>query len=131
MEERAAEKFTTSLSDRHSSQISQTCYFSLDARAKVNSAGIASQHSILQKGLSPVKPLKLAKAMALAFVLGAILSVGSDPKLTNQVQAIALSKTQEIATSAMQKVSSTLGHLLEQGLDAALKEIVKQVLPSG
>ena len=78
-----------------------------------------------------MKPLKLAKAMALSFALGAILSAGSDPKLTRQVQAIALSKTQAIATSAMQKVGSTLGNLLEPVWDAALKGIVKQVLPSG
>ncbi len=60
--------------------------------------------------------------MALAFVLGAILSVGSDPKRTHQVQVIALSKTQAIATSAMQKVGSTLG----QGLNDALKGLSKQ-----
>lgn len=78
-----------------------------------------------------MKPLKLAKAMALSFALGGILSVGSDPTLTHKAEAIALSKTQAIATSAIQKVGSKLGHLLEDGLDAALKGIVKQVLPSG
>jgi hypothetical protein len=51
-----------------------------------------------------MKPLRLAKAIALAFALGAILSVGSDPKLTHQVQAMAISQAQAIASSAMQKV---------------------------
>ncbi len=74
-----------------------------------------------------MKPLNLAKALTLSFALGAILSVSSDPKLTHQVQAIALSKTQVIATNAMQKVSSMLG----QGLDAALKGLAKQFSPSG
>jgi hypothetical protein len=69
-----------------------------------------------------VKPLKLAKAIALAFALGAILSVGSDPKLTHQVEAMAGSQAKVIATSAMRSLGRTLG----QGLDAVLKEIVKQ-----
>ena len=78
-----------------------------------------------------MKSLKLAKAMALSFALGAILSVGSDPKLTHQVQAIALSKAHATATSAMQKVGSTLGYWLEQGANAALKGITKQFTSSG
>jgi hypothetical protein len=73
-----------------------------------------------------MKPLKLAKALALSFALGAILSVGSGPKLTHQVEAMAQAQAKAIATSAMQKVGSTLGNLLEQGLDAALKWIMKQ-----
>jgi hypothetical protein len=64
--------------------------------------------------------------MALAFVLGAILSVGSDPKLTHQAEAMAVSKAQAIASSAMRSLSKTLKHWLEQGLDAVLKESVKQ-----
>jgi hypothetical protein len=43
-----------------------------------------------------MKPLKLAKAMALSFALGAILSVGSDSKLTHQAETIALSQAQAI-----------------------------------
>jgi hypothetical protein len=54
--------------------------------------------------LSPVKPLKLAKATALAFTLGALLSVGSSPAITRQVEAIAQAQAQAIASSAMQKV---------------------------
>lgn len=68
-----------------------------------------------------MKPLKLAKAMALSFALGAILSVGSDPTLTHQVQVITLSKAQVIVTSAMQSLGKLLGHWL----DAALKWIVE------
>jgi hypothetical protein len=64
-----------------------------------------------------MKPLKLAKATALAFALGAILSVGSDPKLTHQVEAMAQAQAKAIATSAMQALSTTLGHWL----DAVLK----------
>ena len=78
-----------------------------------------------------MKPLKLAKAIALSFALGAILSVGSDPKLTHKAEAIALSKAQATATSAMQKVGSTLGDWLKQGLDAALKGLVEQSKQSG
>jgi hypothetical protein len=78
-----------------------------------------------------MKPLKLIKAMALAFALGAILSVGSDSKLTHQVEAMALAQAQAIATSAVQKVGSTLGHWLEQGLDALLKGIAKKVFQDG
>jgi hypothetical protein len=63
-----------------------------------------------------MKPLKLAKAIALSFTLGAILSVGSDPKLTHQAEAMALAQAQAIATSAVQKVGSTLGHWLEHAL---------------
>ena len=74
-----------------------------------------------------MKPLKLAKAMALSFALGAILSVGSDPKLTHQVEAIALSKAQATATSAIQSLSTTLG----QGLGAVLKGLAKQSKQSG
>jgi hypothetical protein len=73
-----------------------------------------------------MKPAKFIKATALAFTLGAILSVGSDPKLTHQVEAMAGSQAKAIATSAMQSLSKTLKHWLEQGLDAVLKESVKQ-----
>jgi hypothetical protein len=51
-----------------------------------------------------MKPLKLAKALALSFALGAILSVGSGPKLTHQVEAMAQAQAKAIATSAMRKV---------------------------
>jgi hypothetical protein len=78
-----------------------------------------------------VKPLKLAKAIALSFALGAILSVGSDPKLTRQAEAIALSQAKAIATSAMQSLGRTLGHWLEKGLDAVLKGIVDHLVQSG
>jgi hypothetical protein len=70
-----------------------------------------------------MKPARLAKAIALAFALGAILSVASDPNLTRQAEAMAVAKAQAIATSAMQKVGSTLGDWLEQWLDTALKGI--------
>jgi signal transduction histidine kinase len=70
-----------------------------------------------------VKPLKLAKAIALAFALGAILSVGSDPKLTHQAETMAQAQAKAIATSAMQALSTTLGHSLELGLDAVLKGV--------
>jgi hypothetical protein len=73
-----------------------------------------------------MKPLKLTKAIALSFALGAILSVGSDPKLTRQAEAMAVAKAQAITTSAVQSLGRTLGYWLEQGLDAVLKEIVKQ-----
>jgi hypothetical protein len=75
----------------------------------------------------PMKPLKLAKATALAFALGAILCVGSDPAIMYQAEAIAIAKAQ----ASMQKVSRTLGVWLEWGLDAALKRIVKQVFQDG
>lgn len=61
-----------------------------------------------------MKPARLAKAIALAFALGALLSFGSSPVITRQVEAMAVSKVQAIATSAMQKVGSTLGDWLEQ-----------------
>ena len=64
----------------------------------------------------PMKPARLAKATALAFTLGAILSVGSDSKLTHQVEAMAVAKAQAIATSAMQLLGKTLEHWLELGL---------------
>jgi hypothetical protein len=73
-----------------------------------------------------LKPARLAKAIALAFTLGAILSVGSDPNLTHQVEAMAVSQAQAIATSVMQSLGKTLGHWLGQGLDTALKGIVEQ-----
>ncbi len=79
----------------------------------------------------PMKPARLAKAMALSFALGAILSVGSDSKLTRQVEAMALSKAQATATSAMRSLSSTLEHWLDLGTDAVLKGIVKQVFQDG
>jgi hypothetical protein len=75
----------------------------------------------------PMKPLRLAKATALAFALGAILSFASDPNLTRQVQAIAQAQAQAIATSAMQSLGKTLEHWLEQGL----KGITKQFFPFG
>jgi hypothetical protein len=78
-----------------------------------------------------LKPLRLAKAITLAFALGAILSVGSDPAITRQVEAMALSQAQAIATSAMQSLGRTLGYWLEQGLDAVLKGIVEQFVRSG
>jgi hypothetical protein len=78
-----------------------------------------------------MKPVRLAKATALSFALGAILSVASDSALMHQAEAMALSKAQTIATSAMQKVGSTLEHWLEQGLDAVLKGITKQFSRSG
>jgi ABC-type nitrate/sulfonate/bicarbonate transport system substrate-binding protein len=73
-----------------------------------------------------LKPAKLIKATALAFALGAILSVGSDPAITRQAETIALAQAQATATSAVQSLGRTLGYWLEQGLDAVLKEIVKQ-----
>jgi hypothetical protein len=51
-----------------------------------------------------MKPLKLVKATALSFALGAILSVTSDSKLMHQVEEIAFSEASGIATSAMRKV---------------------------
>jgi hypothetical protein len=78
-----------------------------------------------------MKPRKLAKATAFAFTLGALLSFGSSPTVMHQAEAIAIAKAQAIATSAMQQVGSTLGHWLEQGADAALKGIVKQLMQSG
>jgi hypothetical protein len=64
-----------------------------------------------------MKPAKLAKAIALSFALGALLSVGSDPAIMQQVEAIAQAQAQAIATSAMQSLGKTLG----QWLDSALK----------
>ncbi len=69
----------------------------------------------------PMKPARLAKAIAFAFTLGALLSFGSSPAIMLQAEAMAIAKARAIATSAMQKVGSTLGHLLEQGADAVLK----------
>jgi hypothetical protein len=77
-----------------------------------------------------LKPRRLMKGLALSFALGAILSVGSEPKLIRQVEAIALSKAQATATIAMQSLSATLGHWLQQGLNAALREITKQFTSS-
>jgi hypothetical protein len=73
-----------------------------------------------------VKPRNLIQGLLLSFALGAILSVGSDSAITHQVQQLALTKAQATATSAMQKVGSTLGQWLEQGLDAALKKSVPE-----
>jgi hypothetical protein len=64
-----------------------------------------------------MKPARFAKATALAFALGAILSVGSSPTITRQVEAMAQAMAQAIATSAMQSLGKTLG----QWLDSALK----------
>lgn len=70
-----------------------------------------------------MKPPKLAKAMALSFALGAILSVASDPNIMHQAEAMALSQAQAITTSAMQSLGKTLGHWLEFGLDGVLKRV--------
>jgi hypothetical protein len=75
----------------------------------------------------PMKPARLAKATALAFALGAILSVASDPNILHQAEAIAIAKAQAIATSAMRSLGSRLEHWLEQGVEGGLKGIVKQV----
>jgi hypothetical protein len=71
----------------------------------------------IERWIKSMKPLKLAKALALSFALGAIFSIGSDPNITRQVQAIAQAQAQAIATSAMQSLGKTLG----QWLDSALK----------
>jgi hypothetical protein len=78
-----------------------------------------------------LKPARLAKAIALSFALGAILSVGSSPAITRQVEAMAQTQAQAIATSAMQSLSRALGQLLERGEDVALKGIMKQVFRDG
>ena len=78
-----------------------------------------------------MKPLNLAKAMALSFALGAILSVGSDPNITRQVQAIALAKIQAVGAEAMKSVSSKVGEWLEQGFEALLKGLADHLAPSG
>jgi DNA-binding NarL/FixJ family response regulator len=70
-----------------------------------SAASVMTVESIASK---PMKPLRLAKAIALAFTLGAILSVGSDPKLTHQAETMALSQAKAIATSVMQKVGRVL-----------------------
>jgi hypothetical protein len=57
-----------------------------------------------------MKPAKLIKATALAFALGTILSVGSDPAIMHQVEAMAVPHAKAIATSAMQSLGKTLGH---------------------
>jgi hypothetical protein len=62
-----------------------------------------------------MKPARLAKAIVLSFALGAILSFGTDPKLTRQVQAIAQAQAKAIATSAIRKVGVWLGHWVEMG----------------
>jgi hypothetical protein len=62
-----------------------------------------------------MKPAKLAKAIALSFAIGAILSVATDSKLTRQVQAIAQAQAQAIASSAIRKVGVWLGHWVEMG----------------
>jgi hypothetical protein len=77
-----------------------------------------------------MKPARLAKATALAFALGALLSVGSDSNLMHQIEANAIAKAQAIATSAMRSLGNTLGHWLEQGVEGGLKGIVKQVSQS-
>jgi hypothetical protein len=74
-----------------------------------------------------VKPARLAKALALSFTLGAILSVCSSPEITHQAETMAQAQAKAIATSAMQ----SLGHWLELGLNAVLKGIVKQVFQDG
>jgi hypothetical protein len=79
---------------------------------------------MLRFGLK-MKPLKFAKAMALSFLLGAILSAASDPTITRQVQAIALSQAQAIASSAMRSLSRALGHGLEQGLRGIVEQFVR------
>jgi hypothetical protein len=78
-------------------------------------------------GLKRLKSLRLAKATALSFALGAILSVGSSPAITHQVEAMAQAQAQAIASNAMQSLGKTLGHWLEQGL----KGIVEQFVPFG
>lgn len=78
-----------------------------------------------------MKPTKLAKAIALSFALGAILSVGSDPNITRQLQAIALAKVQAVGTDAMKAVSGKVGEWFEQGFEAVLKGLTDHLAPSG
>ena len=78
-----------------------------------------------------MKPLNLAKAMALSFTLGAILSVGSDPKLTRQVQAIAIAKVHAVGSGAMKTVNGKVGEWLEQGFESVLKGLTDHLAPSG
>jgi uncharacterized membrane protein len=78
-----------------------------------------------------MKPLRFAKAMFLSFVLGAVLSVGSDLNIMHQAQAIALAKVQTLGADAMKAISSKVGAWLEQGLDAVLKGIADHLAQSG
>lgn len=77
-----------------------------------------------------MKPLTLAKAMALSFALGAILSVGSDPNIMRQVQAIAIAKVQAVGSGAMKAVSGKVGEWLEQGIEAVLKGLADHLAQS-
>jgi membrane protein YqaA with SNARE-associated domain len=74
----------------------------------------------------PMKPARLAKATALAFTLGALFSVASDPALMHKAEAMALSKAQSIATTAMRSLSSTLGQWLEWGEGRIVSKIIVQ-----
>jgi hypothetical protein len=63
-----------------------------------------------------MKPRKLIKGLALSFTLGAILSVGTDPAITQQVPAIAMAKAGFVGNQVEKWV--------REGASALLKQIV-------
>ena len=87
-------------------------------------------------------PLKLAKALALSFTFGAVLSVASDTAITHQVQHLAVAQAQAVAqqtahamadagAKATRAVAAKLSEWAQDGIDMLVKEVVKQFEKSG
>ena len=82
-------------------------------------------------------PLKLAKALALSFALGAVLSVASDTAITHQVQRLAVAQAQAVATKtthavadAGTKTARAVGAKLREWARDGMEALVKEVLKS-
>ena len=84
-------------------------------------------------------PLKLAKALALSFTLGAVLSVASDTAITHQVQQLAVAQAQAVATKSAHamadagaKAARAVGAKLEEwardGVKAVMEIPVKPIV---
>ena len=79
-------------------------------------------------------PLKLTKALALSFTLGAVLSVASDTAITHQLQAIAAAQAQAVvkqsthaAAIAGAKAAKAVGAKLEEWASAGGNALLRQV----
>ena len=78
--------------------------------------------------------LKLAKALALSFSLGAVLSVASDAAITHQVQRLAVAQAQVVvkqsthaAAIAGAKATRAVGAKLEEWASAGGNALLRQV----
>ena len=81
-------------------------------------------------------PLKLAKALALSFTFGAVLSVASDTAITHQVQHLAVAQAQAVAqqtahamadagAKATRVVAAKLSEWAQDGMEVLVKEVMK------